>query len=164
MPIFDYHRFEELIRSAYLKDFFHRWDGLRAGKAGPSRADFKPEEFTYWWPSMFLAELDPERGHGGFKYRLVGTKLESWIGRNMTGVVVEPPDGEGLGVSCYHSYRKCWDQRTPGYELIRVKSGLDKTAEFERLVLPLCDLEGRMEMLLGCARIEDFVRQEGFLL
>lgn len=164
MPVFDYHRFEKLIRSPSLRDFFDMWNGLRHGRAGPSRADFRPEEFAEWWPSMFLVELDTGDSIGGFRYRLVGTRLENWVGRNLTGAMIEQPTAEGLGVSCYHAYRKCWDQRIPGYELIRVKSGLEKTAEFERLVLPLCDLEGRMEMLLGCARIEDFVRQEGFLL
>ena len=61
--------------------------GLWLGKAGggrlPSRADFKPAELLPWMGHVSLLDVaaEPRR----FRWRLIGSRIVEWTGRDRTG-------------------------------------------------------------------------------
>ncbi|HYC02414.1 MAG TPA: PAS domain-containing protein [Azospirillaceae bacterium] len=69
-----------------LADFLRLWDGRRAGRDIPARADFTPEDLRAHLG--FINVLEPTPG-GSFRYRLVGTGIVAIVGRDVTGLTLD---------------------------------------------------------------------------
>ena len=70
-------------RLAALYDY---WDGKRAGRAMPARADIDPVEMRAWLGHLLLIEIAED---GRFVYRLYGTAFVDSFGVDMTGRSVD---------------------------------------------------------------------------
>jgi hypothetical protein len=76
----------------------HRyWDGKRGGRMMPARRDLDPSEIVKLLPYIYMVDVehDPLR----FRYRLIGTAICTFLGRDYTGRTVDEATygkGEGL--------------------------------------------------------------------
>jgi hypothetical protein len=73
----------------------HRyWDGKRGGRLMPARRDLDPSEIVKLLPHIYM--LDVERDPLRFRYRLIGTAICTFLGRDYTGRIVDAATyGEG---------------------------------------------------------------------
>ena len=73
----------------------HRyWDGKRGGRAMPARRDLDPSEIVRLLPHIYM--VDVHRDPLSFRYRLIGTAIVNFLGRDYTGRAVDAATyGEG---------------------------------------------------------------------
>jgi hypothetical protein len=148
------------LSDARLAALYAYWDGKRAGRAMPVRADLDPLEMRSWLGNLLLIDATPE---GRFVYRLYGTKFVDSFGLDMTGRGVDelPADQRERVRSDYEAVRASGQPRARLYTALfeGIATGLrpagakaeERTAQvvtWERLVLPLGDAAGRVAMLL----------------
>ena len=67
-----------------LRQGFRYWDGKRAGRAMPARADIDPAEIKALLPHVVLIDVlsDPL----DFRYRLMGSAIEAHLSNRYTGL------------------------------------------------------------------------------
>ena len=75
------------INHPTLVAIYRYWDGKRRGRAMPRRADIDPTEIVPLLPHVFMVdvECDPLR----FRYRLIGTAICEFLGRDFTGRTID---------------------------------------------------------------------------
>ncbi len=66
-----------------IDDLILYWDGKRAGRIAPRRAEIDPAEIKIHLPHIFM--IDVFDGGADFGYRLLGTRIVEGIGRDSTG-------------------------------------------------------------------------------
>jgi hypothetical protein len=137
-----------------LCELYGYWEGKRAGRAMPTRGDIDPLEMRPWLGNLLLIDVTAA---GGFVYRLYGTGFVNSFGRDMTGRSVDELPAEQQervradyqAVCASHQprarlYTASFEVQTRGAPP-RQQS---QVVTWERLVLPLCDGEARVAMLL----------------
>ncbi len=97
----------------------------------------------------------PGDGPPQFHFRLVGTALDTQLGRNLTGKPVEPVPPERRIGTLYGAYLHCFEAARPNYQFWELDMGDRAKGTFERLVLPLCTDGTQVDMLIGCAYYEN---------
>jgi hypothetical protein len=70
-----------------LVAIYRYWDNKRRGRAMPQRADIDPTEIVRLLPYIFM--VDVERDPLRFRYRLIGTAICEFLGRDFTGRMVD---------------------------------------------------------------------------
>lgn len=141
------------------REFLAYWHGKCApgGKGGgfPTRADISPGEILKLLPYIFMVDvLEDERGELDFRFRLVGTAIMEMEGEH-TGRLLSDmfPDREGYAV-LWQQYRdaaagKVWVR----HETLRWQ-GRDHV-NYEVILAPLQDADGRVTMLIGLAHAQE---------
>lgn len=66
---------------------YRYWNGKRRGRAMPQRADIDPAEIVPLLPHIFM--VDVGRDPPLFKYRLIGTAIVEFLGRDFTGRAID---------------------------------------------------------------------------
>jgi hypothetical protein len=66
-----------------ISDLVAYWEGKRAGRPMPRRADIDPTELGSHLPNIFM--VDVLDGGADFRYRLLGTAIVAGLGRDSTG-------------------------------------------------------------------------------
>lgn len=131
-----------------LAALFAYWDGKRAGRAMPTRADIDPIEMQAWLGNLLLIDVTDD---GRFVYRLYGTKFVDSFGLDMTGRSVDelPAEQRERVRSDYEAVRASGQPRARLYTALFETSsrglrqpGADaarapQVVTWERLVLPL---------------------------
>lgn len=133
------------IRHPLLRRLYDYWDGKRAGRALPSRADIDPVEFRWIVGNVLLIEVahDPLR----FRFRIHGDNLARRSGFDMTGKGMdEYPDPEYAKVAL----RSFSTVAETGRPLARIdeRTIQGRTYGYEALHLPLSADGRRVDMLL----------------
>jgi hypothetical protein len=123
------------------------WDGKRAGRSMPARADLDPVDIAGLMPQVFMVDVDGEGRD--LTYRLFGTGLVMLFGRDLTGQRV----GEGLLTHAAEEararYRGIVRDRRPFYHQARLREPRNDFTDVERLILPLSPNDVRVDMLIG---------------
>jgi hypothetical protein len=89
------------------------WESL-AGGGVPERAQLDIAAIAPLLPFVMLMELEPDPFV--VRYRLTGTKIDDWVGLNVTGRTLnEFLSGDSTGASAYlmACYEKCWRTAQP---------------------------------------------------
>lgn len=71
------------IQSPDLQALYAYWDGKRAGRFAPARADVDPADIPNLLPIMAITEVRHEPRN--YVFRLYGTRLRAMTGRDLTG-------------------------------------------------------------------------------
>lgn len=85
------------LRDPKLADLLSYWAARRHGRSLPLRRDLLPEDMGALLGRIALIEVEP--AHGDFRFRLVGTRLRSVLGADLTGQSLQrltPPHLEAL--------------------------------------------------------------------
>ena len=70
-----------------VEEFVSYWDGLRAGDRLPGRQHFDPVHIPAFLANIWLLDIQPEPLR--FRFRLVGTRVAEFLGRDPTGQWVD---------------------------------------------------------------------------
>ena len=127
------------------------WLGkLQPGRL-PGRPDIKPEELRQDLPYVYLVDVGRDRL--SFRFRLVGTRVSEWTGRDFTGMAVNEVD-----------YGPQWRRIFDDYQSI-VGNGMATRAElygpwvakefrhYERFLAPLARDGSTVDMIFGALHV-----------
>jgi hypothetical protein len=142
-----------------LAALYAYWDGKRASRPMPTRADLDPVEMRAWLGNLVLIDAMAD---GRFVYRLYGTKFVDSFGLDMTGRSVDelPTDQRERVRSDYEAvratgqprarlYTALFDKAPSGIRPPTVKAaGAPQVVTWERLILPLGGSSPSVGMLL----------------
>lgn len=123
------------IVSPTLRALAQYWLAKRGDRDMPSRADIDPIEIPALLSRMALLDVLP--GTPRFRFRLVGTQVASFTGRDMTGRTV---DEAAYGIHTHDAikvYSSSIDRRGPTYGFNRAVAVGRETLVVEWLNLPL---------------------------
>jgi len=130
---------------SYHAELYRYWDSRRGGRPMPSRADLDPAQIRGLLPHLTLIE----RVEGGFRYRLVGSKVVQDLGREMTGTMVgshvTPPE---YGRALCAIYVQVCDAGRPVFTTGEYRSPSQLVHTVSRLLLPLGPNGGPANMVL----------------
>lgn len=84
----------DVISHPTLVALYRYWEGKRGGRTMPARRDLDPTEIVKLLPHIYM--VDVERDPLRFRYRLIGTAICTFLGRDYTGRAVDAATyGEG---------------------------------------------------------------------
>jgi len=131
----------------FLKDY---WDGKRAGRAMPSRADIKPAEMKEHLGWIILVDVFPD--FSDFRYRTIGSRVTQYFLQDSTGKTISEafaPSGEAAVNGVLAVHRKCARDRV----VLRSHGGAGwlgrSFLDFDALYLPLSDDGATVNMILS---------------
>lgn len=127
------------IASPALRALYSYWDEKWQGRRMPTRADIEPLEIPTLLPIVYL--VDVERDPLRFRFRLVGTRIVAWFGRDTTGSYVDE--------SSVCRYRDVLACRLSAYDRLLMPELQGRHRHYERLIMPLAGRDGTIGMLLG---------------
>lgn len=127
------------IASPALRDLYLYWADKWQGARMPRRADIDPLDMPALLPMVYL--VDVERDPLRFRFRLVGTRIVSWFGRDMTGHYVAE--------SIAWRYREVAETGQPSYDQLNLPGKQGRHGFYQRLLMPLAGDDGEVGMLLG---------------
>jgi hypothetical protein len=132
----------DVVRQAY--DY---WRSKCAGGRPPRRADLRPEEIAPLLPYMFLVDVvgDPPT----FKYRLVGTQINDWAGREFTGVALNEREYGPNWQLVHDIYAGVVKTREPVRSEYSAPWREREFLIYERIVAPLSSDGETIDMLFG---------------
>jgi hypothetical protein len=112
----------------------------------PACAGIDPVALWDWLGHLILVE--PADG-GGFRYRVYGTGLAEYFGRDLTGKTTAVLRPEVRDLVC-REYAEAWRTMRPLLVTHR-RSVNDRTMAFEKLILPYAGADGTIARLLAGA-------------
>jgi hypothetical protein len=131
----------------FLKEY---WQGKRAGRVMPARADIRPAEMKDYLGWIILVDVLPD--FADFRYRMVGTRVAQYFLQDATGKTVSEtfaPYGEAAVSGTLAVYRKCARDRV----VLRSHGGAGwlgrSFLDFDTLYLPLSDDGTSVNMILS---------------
>lgn len=135
------------IRSLRLREVYGYWQSKMIGSRLPARASIDPIEIPKLLPYVFL--IDVERDPPRFRFRLVGTQICVWGGRDPTGFYTDHESFGSRGPEIGRQYAEVAARRRPVY---REQRGAERRSFmfYEKVVLPLSSDGETVEVLL-CA-------------
>lgn len=121
--------------SAATARFYHYWEGLRRGRAAPSRHDVDPADIKELLPGIVLIDIVsfPDE----MRYRLVGTAAASVRSRDPTGRLVTEVYSATELPDVVENYRLVIEEMRPVFDWDGVRSDHNARGERETLMLPL---------------------------
>jgi PAS domain len=138
----------EAIHSAKLRQLYTYWRSKAANGRLPSRADIDPIEIPQILPYVFL--VDVEHGPLRFRFRLVGTQICTWSGRDVTGMYVDDPAYGPRGPEVIRQYAEVVARGMAFYIEQPAPRPERDYIFYDRIVLPLAR-DGRTVDMLLCA-------------
>jgi hypothetical protein len=125
----------DAIEHPKLRRLYDYWDGKRAGREMPARADLDPLDMTFVIGNMILVDVLPENPVR-FRIRLHGTNLSQRIGFELTGKMLDELPQVEFRKFAQESFTQTVEQRGPRHgRRDRVLDG--RVARYEAVLLPL---------------------------
>lgn len=88
------------LQDSRLREILAYWEGKRAGRPFPARADVSPGDIVSHLPSLFLIDaVPPALAIGDFRVRLMGTALNDLFERDFTGQSLASEMSEKTGAA-----------------------------------------------------------------
>lgn len=140
-----------VFKTAIVRQAYEYWRSKCAGGRLPRRADIRPEEIPGLLPYLFLVDVigDPPT----FRYRLVGTQINQWAGREYTDVALDEREYGPNWRLVHDIYADVVKRREP---VLSEYSAPWKERDFltyERIVAPLSSDGAAVDMLLGALNV-----------
>ena len=137
----------QVIKDKRLLALYSYWESKRGDRSMPARADIDPAEIPSLLSIILLMDTSTA---GEYRYRLVGTEIVRWLGRDITGQTFP----EALPSGAYGDYITglVSDTVTSGRPLysegaFMIEGRIDR--QVRRLALPLSADGSTVDMILG---------------
>ncbi|MEK9970708.1 MAG: PAS domain-containing protein [Ferrovibrio sp.] len=143
-----------------LRQAFDYWDGKRAGRPMPARADLDPAEIKPLLPYVVLLDVlrDAEPGWPlDFRYRLLGTVTDGMMNARYTGLCMSELAHQQPGSRIWQSLDRVTTTRAPHMNRVPYVGPHKDFMSVVDLVMPLSN-DGAQVTMLFC--IVDFVPRE----
>ena len=139
------------FKTAPLRRIAQYWLNKATVEHLPGRTDIRPEELRQDLPYLYL--VDVMRDPLGFRFRLVGTKVSQWTGRDFTGVKVEAVEYGPEWARIFADYKQVLDTRMP-HRAELTAPWIDREFwYYERLLAALASDGRTIDMLLGALHV-----------
>ena len=135
-----------------LKQLLAYWQNKKGARIAPSRDDIDPAEITPLLPYVGLADV--ERDPLRFRYRLVGTKVTTGYGLELTGQFLDEVDLDKHQHEIIAEYKRVVERCEPSCTSWEYTRGDGRHIRYERLALPLSSDGKTVDMLFGGAVFE----------
>ena len=136
------------IGEPMLSLLYAYWDGKRGDRRFPGRSDLDPVEIPALLPSIFLVTV--HRDPFDLVFRLAGTVLTGCYGSAMTGERLVDLPGSAT-TQLYHQAARAVRSGRPVLLSGPLRTRADVFQRADHLLLPLGELPGRVDMLIGGA-------------
>lgn len=139
------------FKTAVVRQAYAYWLGKCVRGRLPARADLRPEEMRAFLPFLFLVDVgqDPRT----FRFRLVGTKITEWAGKEYTGLAVEEASYGPHWRRVFDTYAAIVDSRRPQLDIWDAPWASREFVRYERLIAPLSSDGQTIDMLFGALHI-----------
>jgi hypothetical protein len=134
------------FHSKRLRQLYEYWLGQAKGRL-PARADIDPAAIPQLLPYLFM--IDVERAPRRFRFRLIGTQICTWAGRDVTGMYLDDPAYGPRGEIITRQYAEVVERGVAYYAEQPAARPERDYVFYERLVLPLA-ADGRTVDILLC--------------
>ena len=139
------------IKTSVVRQAYDYWRSKRDGDRLPRRADIRPEEIARLLPYLFLVDVigDPPV----FRFRLVGTQVNQWAGREYTGVTINAAEYGPNWRLVHDIYLGVWRSRAPVYSEYAAPWQSRDFLYYERIVAPMSNDGTAVDMLFGALNV-----------
>lgn len=142
---------------AFFRPLLVYWEERRNGRTAPRRADLDPLDLPpSLLPHVLLIEV--ERDPLDFRYRLAGTAADTIHGQSLKGVRILDLRPEPFARTLHGDLVRMAEDLALQFTELSFTNREGKTRRYRVLRLPLCDLAGRLEMILVLADHGSIVR------
>ncbi|WP_340118927.1 PAS domain-containing protein [Pelagibius sp. 7325] len=141
--------FEQRLHAEALKFLYNYWRQLVRGRLVPSRADIDPGRIAAVLPhiGLFDVESNPRR----YRIRLMGTRIVSWYGCDLTGRYLDEIDFGTSDSFTFSVLDQVVDRCVPGYMSGEYTKQDGRVIRYERLYMPLSNDGATVNMVIGAA-------------
>jgi hypothetical protein len=136
----------EAIHSRRLRRLYEYWQSKAKGRL-PARAAINPADIPALLPYLFM--IDVESAPRRFRFRLIGTQVCTWAGRDITGMYLDDPAYGPRGPEIMRHYEEVVERGVPFYTEQPAQRPERDYVFYERLVVPLAT-DGRTIDILLC--------------
>lgn len=134
------------ITNPRLRRLYEYWDGKRAGRTMPARADIDPIDMAFALGNLILVEVLPETPPR-FRIRLHGTTLVEYAGYDLTGKMLDDMPLPEFRELASRSFRKVARDAQPLH--VAAERIIDERMQhYETILMPLSSDGARVDMLL----------------
>ena len=141
--------FEQCLHGKPLRALYTYWQDLRRGRPCPARADIDPSAIVGVLPNIGL--FDVEQSPRRYRIRLMGTRIVSWYGCDLTGSYLDEIDfGVGPGIT-FSILDQVVDRVVAGHMTGEYTKQDGRTIRYERLFMPLSSNGSAVDMVIGVA-------------
>lgn len=142
--------FDMQIADPALADIYRHWLSIRRTGDVPVATDFDPLDVARHLGILFMVRVEnPGDAEPLLRYSLIGTRLVEVLERDTTGKIVGDTFPEGHPVVLV--YRHAITHRLPVRTFGRLDWAGKPYRQFESVLLPMADAEGRIVKFLGAA-------------
>lgn len=134
------------IEAPALREILALWQCKCGDRAMPARSDFGPEELRAHMGWIVLVDVEPAPLR--FRYRLIGTELTQWVGRDSTGRYLDELYDPEVYDTAISAYRRVVAQKCPLRVHGRMRHAEKGHIAFESLDLPLSDDGETVSMIM----------------
>jgi hypothetical protein len=124
-----------VFQSKRLRQLYAYWQSKAVSGRLPMRADMDPKEIPQLLPYLFMIDVEHEPRR--FRFRLIGTQICTWAGRDITGMYLDDPSYGPRGAVISGQYSEVVDRGVPYYAEQPAARPERDYIFYERLVLPL---------------------------
>ena len=146
---FDPNRF----RTAPVRRLAAYWLSKCVGDRLPGRADIHPEEMTRDLPFVYL--VDVLRDPLAFRFRLVGTRVSVWSGKDYTGANLNAAEYGPSWKIIFEAYREIVERRLPTAAELFAPWRMREFQYYERFLAPLAEDGQTVTMIFGALHTID---------
>ncbi len=135
---------------AFFRPLLRYWQDRCGGRPAPSRRDIDPLDLP---PALLphVVLIDVEREPLDFRYRLSGTVADTIHGQSLKGLRILDLRPERFAELLHGDLVRMTDDLAVQFVLHTFTNRHGKIRRFRVLRLPLCDANGRLEMILVLA-------------
>ncbi len=136
------------------------WESKRRDRAMPARADLDPIEMKAFLPHIVLTDVLRDSAPDlplDFRYRLMGTAVDSHMSRRFTGLRLSELPAQRAGSQMWQNFSEVVEQRQPRFHRVPYVGPQKDFLSLIDLVLPLSD-DGRCVTML--ISLVDFIPRE----
>lgn len=126
----------ESMATGPFRPVLGEWNRLRREDSLPSRQDFDPGRVVAWLSHLAILEALP--GGDDFRYRLTGTRMDIYLGRNLTGKAVSTIDLQLPGTEFWILLQSCAAERRPVAGTVRYTGARGHMQDCSAMMLPWC--------------------------
>lgn len=141
--------FEQRFRVDDLRLLYAHWQNVRGARPAPARSDIDPASIVSLLPHIGI--FDVEEAPRRYRVRLMGSRIVSWYGGDLTGSYLDEVDfGEGPALT-FTLLDQVVDRVVPGHMTGEYTKHDGVTIRYERLFMPLSNDGLRVDMVIGAA-------------
>lgn len=140
-----------LFKTGVVQQAYEYWLGKCSGDRLPRRADLKPAEMGRLLPYVFL--VDVTQVPLSFRFRLVGSRITEWAGREYTGRAIDERDYGPQWRRVFDIYAAVVAAREPRHDIYAAPWVRREFYRYERIVAPLSNDGTIADMLFGALHI-----------